>query len=136
MHTMLLGTLCILLGHQTLWLGLFGKLYGTLVATLPTDPIAGRLIEWLSVERTLILGAIAFLCGAGMNLWLVKEWWDVALGELELRHTLRHALWGLTEMVVGVQTAYGGLFLGLLQQLRAPVGTPSAQKEPAASTST
>ncbi|VTR93092.1 Glycosyl transferase family 2 OS=Oscillatoria nigro-viridis PCC 7112 GN=Osc7112_4698 PE=4 SV=1: Glycos_transf_2 [Gemmata massiliana] len=127
-HTMLLGALCTLLGYQTFWLGLFGKMYGSLVAALPADPIAGRLIKWLSVERTLFLGGSAFLGGIGMNLWLVKEWWDVSLGELELRHTLRHALWGLTGMVVGVQTIYGGFFLGLLQQLRMPVTTPSAHE--------
>lgn len=49
-----------------------------------------------------------------MNLRLVREWWDVSLGDLDVRRTLRESLWGLVEMVLGVQTAYGAFFLSLL----------------------
>jgi hypothetical protein len=126
-HTMLLGTLCVLLGHQTLWLGLFGKMYGAQVMTIPADPVTVKISRWLSIERALTIGGLTFFAGILMNLWLVQQWWDVSLGELDLRYTLRHALWGLTGMVVGVQIAYGGFFLGLLRHLAAPVTLPNTR---------
>jgi glycosyltransferase involved in cell wall biosynthesis len=127
-HTMLLGSLFVLLGYQTLWLGLYSKTYGSQVTAFPPDPITDKVTGWLSVERALVLGGLVFLAGVGMNLWLVSEWWNVSLGELDPRHTLRHALWGLTGMVIGVQTVYGGLFLGLLRELSPPVTSQSGAK--------
>ena len=62
----------------------------------------------------MVAGGVLFVAGLGMNLWLVREWWGVSLGALDVPHTLRWALWGLTGMVLGVQTAYGSLYLGLL----------------------
>ena len=36
------------------------------------------------------------------------------LGPLDVRQTLRVALWGFTLMVVGAQVVFGSFFLGLL----------------------
>src|SRR5262249_45481878 len=55
------------------------------------------------------------LLGLVCNLWLVREGWQQELGALDVRWTLRYALWGFTLMVFGVQTVFGSFFLGLLR---------------------
>ncbi len=115
LHTMLLGALWVLLGYQTLWLGACAKVYGWANGLLPATPF-GR---WLSRHFTLERGLVAGLALLGTGLWsmttLVLEWYGRHLGALETGTTLRWALWGLTLMVLGVQTVYGSFFLGMLR---------------------
>jgi hypothetical protein len=113
-HTMLLGTLCVIVGYQTLWLGVSSKVFGRRLGLLPPDALTRAVDRWLTLERGLSLGAAVFLGGIVMNAWLVVQWWHVSLGELDVGRTMRGALWGLSGMVVGVQTAYYACFIGLL----------------------
>jgi hypothetical protein len=115
-HTMLLGALCTILGHQTLWLGVFGKVFGGRCGVLPRDPAADAIAGWLSPERGVVLGGGVFLAGLGANLWLVAEWWRVSLGGLDAPTTLRYGLWGIAGMVLGLQVVSSAFFLGLLGQ--------------------
>ena len=60
------------------------------------------------------LGAALLVTGVGLCLWLMGEWWSVDLGVLDVRVTMRYALWGFTTMVLGVQTIFGSFFLSML----------------------
>jgi glycosyltransferase involved in cell wall biosynthesis len=117
-HTMLLGTLCVLLGYQTLWMGFLAKVYGHFSGVLPSGPFIKRLLRALTLERGLVTGLVVFLMGLAANLWLVQEWVGRDMGPLEISHTMRFALWGLTAIVVGVQTAYSSFFLSMLRMTR------------------
>ena len=59
-------------------------------------------------------GFLLLLTGIGLNFWLVQEWLSQGLGQLQVGHTMRYALWGLTATVLGVQTIFGSFFLSLL----------------------
>jgi hypothetical protein len=113
-HTMLLGALLTMLGYQTLWLGLAAKVLGVRAGLLPQDRFMRAVARWITVEWGITVGGVMFMLGLVLNLWLVREWWEVSLGALEVRYTLRAALWGLVSMVLGGQTAYGALYIGLL----------------------
>lgn len=113
-HTMLLGTLCVILGYQALWLGVSGKVFGHRLGLLPSDRLIRVVNRSFTIERGLAVGGLLFLSGLAMLGWLVVQWWDVSLGELEVRKTLRGALWGLLGLVLGVQTVSGASFLGLI----------------------
>jgi hypothetical protein len=113
-HTMLLGCLCVLLGYQTLWLGAFAKVHGWTSGLFPPDATTSRLSRWVSLERGILAGLALLVIGLGLNVWLVREWAVRDLGHLPVETTLRYALWGLTTMVLGVQTIYGSFFLSML----------------------
>jgi glycosyltransferase involved in cell wall biosynthesis len=114
LHTMLLGMLCVFLGYQTLWLGAFAKIHGWTSGLLPEDTLSRRLFDHVNLERGLIAGAALLLTGLGLCTWLMGEWWSVDLGVLDVRVTMRYALWGFTTMVLGVQTIFGSSFLSML----------------------
>jgi glycosyltransferase involved in cell wall biosynthesis/SAM-dependent methyltransferase len=123
-HTMLLGSLCALLGYQTLWLWAFARIYGWASRLLPANTFSSWIFDYINLERGLMAGGLMLASGVGLNLWLVHTWYGVSLGPLDISHTMRPALWGLTLMVAGVQTIYGSFFLSMLgidkDELRTP----------------
>jgi glycosyltransferase involved in cell wall biosynthesis len=117
-HTMLLGALCLIVGYQTLWLWAFSKIFGWLSGILPARTFNRKIFDHLNLERGLLAGATMLLVGLAANLSLVWTWYHTQLGPLTIEITLRYALWGLTAMVLGVQTVYGSFFLSMLGLLR------------------
>jgi hypothetical protein len=133
LHTMLMGMLCVFLGYQTLWLGAFAKIHGWTSGLLPADTLSRRLFDHVNLERGLIAGAALLLTGLGLCTWLMGEWWSVDLGVLDVRVTMRYALWGFTTMVLGVQTIFGSSFLSMLgmAQKAREAGQKQAARPPA-----
>jgi hypothetical protein len=113
-HTMLLGSLFVIVGFQTLWLWAYARIYGWTSGLLPPRTFSQGVFQTFNLERGLIVGLVLLAIGLGLNLWLVFYWAGRSLGPLDLEFTLRHALWGFTAMVLGVQTVYGSFFLSML----------------------
>ncbi len=127
-HTMLLGTLAILLGYQTLWMWLSAKIHAWTSGILPAKTFNVRLFDYLNLERGLIFGGAALATGIFINAWLFRTWYANAMGPLDVQVTFRYALWGFLLMVLGVQTVFGSFFLSMLgmtekaRELRESVG--------------
>ncbi len=113
-HTMLFGAVGVLLGYQTLWLWAFARIYGWTSGLLPAATFSRRVFDYLNLERGLLAGAALLLTGLGLNVGLVYWWYEHHLGPLPVQTTLRSAVWGLTTMVLGMQTIYGSFFLSML----------------------
>jgi glycosyltransferase involved in cell wall biosynthesis len=114
-HTMLLGSLTLLLGCQTWWLGFLAKVYGHYSGLLPPGPWVFWLKRVLTLERGLLTGISVGCLGLAANLWLTWKWAQADFGPLDVSATMRYALWGLTAMVAGVQITHGSFFLSLLK---------------------
>jgi glycosyltransferase involved in cell wall biosynthesis len=118
LHTMLLGSLAVVLGYQTFWLWAYARLYGWIIGLLPPDPALNRVLQVFYLERGLLAGGALLVTGLGLNAWLIYLWSSAHLGELDLSVTMRYALWGFTTMVLGVQTIYGSFFLSMIKMGR------------------
>jgi hypothetical protein len=114
LHTMLLGTLAVVVGYQTLWMWAFAKIHGWTSGLLPAETFSLKLFKHVNLERGLLVGLAMLLAGFGFTFWLFAEWWGRNMGPLELQSTMRWALWGFTGVVLGVQTIFGSFFLSLL----------------------
>jgi hypothetical protein len=113
-HTMLFGTLGILLGYQVLWMWLFAKIHGWTSGLLPPDTFRTRLFDYLNLERGLLFGLGTLVTGIAINAWLFGAWYANSMGPLDVQVTFRYALWGFLLMVLGVQTIFGSFFLSML----------------------
>ncbi len=113
-HTMLLGSLCVVVGFQTLWLWAYAKIHGWTSGILPADTFSLRIFDHLYLERGVVIGVATLFAGLGLNIWLVIQWSSESWGPLDVQTTLRYALWGFTLMVLGVQSIYGSFFLSML----------------------
>ncbi|MFL5341043.1 MAG: glycosyltransferase family 2 protein [Gemmataceae bacterium] len=117
-HTMLLGSLCAMLGYQTLWLGFLAKVYGHYSGVLPARKLILKMLKTFTLERGIATGLVVAVIGLVANLGLVWEWIGRDMGPLDASSTLRLAFWGMTALVVGVQTVYSSFFLSMLKMNR------------------
>jgi hypothetical protein len=113
-HTMLFGTLGVLLGYQILWMWLFAKIHGWTSGILPAKTFKVRLFNYLNLERGLLFGLGMFATGIAINVWLFQTWYANAMGPLDVQVTFRFALWGFLLMMLGMQTVFGSFFLSML----------------------
>jgi hypothetical protein len=114
-HSMLLGSLLVILGIQTLWLGTFAKIHACTADLLPMDKLTLRILQSASLEWGLLIGTAVLMAGMSINTWLCCSWWGQDFGPLDVSFTMRIALWGSTLIILGVQAIYGSFFLSLLR---------------------
>lgn len=114
LHSMLFGALCLIVGYQTLWLWAFARIFGWTSGLLPRDILSVRLFNHFNLERGLLIGAGLLLAGVALHAWLVWIWYDRNFGNMDVSVTMRFALWGLTTMVLGVQTVFGSFIVSMM----------------------
>jgi hypothetical protein len=138
-HTLLLGSLCAILGSQVLWLWLHAQIYAWTSGLLPPDRLSPVLFQRFRLERWLATGVVLLAGGLCLNGWLLAEWCREGMGPLEVQSTLRFALWGFTAMILGAQTIFGSFFLGMIgmagqprRQTVLPAFNASSQDRPTA----
>ena len=122
---MMLGSLCLILGNQTLWLWAYAYTFGKASGILPAKPWSERVLANMGLERGLVLGVGLLLLGLILNGCLVGIWYRQHLGPLHVQTTMRWAIWGCTTMVVGAQIMFGSFFLTMLHMMDKPTNRNS-----------
>jgi hypothetical protein len=128
LHSLLLGGLCLVLGHQTFWMWAFAVTHGCSSGLLARDDARGRWIRHLTLERCIVSGLVMLLVGLSLNAWLCVWWWEAHFGPLDIEFTMRVALWGSVFMILGLQAMYGGFFLSMLRLAKATDGAADAAR--------
>lgn len=113
-HTLLVASLLLLVGHQSLGFGLFARVFAAAEGLLPSNPKVTWFQKWFNLERGLILGSIGMVSGAsllGAALW---QWWSADFGPLDYAQTMRYVIPGVTLIALGFQTMLASFFLSIL----------------------
>lgn len=117
-HTMLFGTLAILMGYQLIQFAVFSKTFAIEHGLMPADNQLNRHSKLFTLERSLILGAGLFTIGASLLGVAVGRWWQASFGELNYANTMRIVIPGMTMAAIGFQTIAASFFLGVLKLSR------------------
>ena len=117
-HTLLFGTLAILLGYQLIQFAIFGKTFAISEGLLPEDEKLTRFFSLVTLERGVVIGALSFLVGLGLLGYAVNEWRLANFGELDYARTMRIVIPGMTAAAIGFQTMFSSFFLGILRMKR------------------
>jgi len=111
MHSLILGGLMLLVGYQLLlsWLyfGAFGAAYGF----SNSSNITKKVMNYHSLEKELILGAILLVIGIVLGLNVIFSWSTVGFGAL---YQIQNAMIAMILSILGIQTIFSGMFLSLL----------------------
>lgn len=113
-HTLLFASLAIIVGFQAAGFAVLTKTFAVSEGLLPPDPRLQRLNEVLTLERALLLGGIAVICGLGLLVAAVAQWRAVGFKQLDYAATMRLVIPGVTLVTIGVQGVLSSFFNGIL----------------------
>jgi glycosyltransferase involved in cell wall biosynthesis len=114
-HTLLVASLAVVAGYQSLAFAVSTKLYAVSHGLLPRDGRIAGLLEVVNLERGLLLGAGLILGGLALLVVAVLEWQRVGFGALDYAHTMRQVIPGVTLAALGLQTVLTSFFLAIFR---------------------
>jgi len=117
-HTLLVASLALLLGYQSILFAIFSKTFAISEGLLPEDPRLSRFFEVVNLERGLVLGVGALLAGLGLIGHTFLEWRALDYGPLDYATTMRTVIPGVTLAALGFQTVLSGFFVSILGMAR------------------
>jgi hypothetical protein len=109
-HTLIGGSLLVIIGSQVLALGLCGRAYGVLHLG-ERDARFERAAARLRLEHGLLLGGIVTLAGVGVGAAIVARWADNGFGTLGEE---RLAILAATFVIVGIQIFFTSFLLSIM----------------------
>ena len=113
-HTLLVASLALLLGYQTLLFSVFAKTFVIAERLLPPDPRLERAAAIVSLERGLLVGLGALVVGLGFIAQVAWSWRAQNFGPLDYPATMRVVIPGVTMAALGFQTILSSFFISLL----------------------
>lgn len=114
-HMMVLAALLSILGYQLINLGMSAKTFAVQHKFIIKDQAVSFFTRYFKLETGLLIGAVLFIIGAGINLFIFMEWWQREFGSL---YRIRECILAMTFMVLGLQTIFSSFFLSLLGMRR------------------
>jgi glycosyltransferase involved in cell wall biosynthesis len=113
-HTMVIASLAMLIGAQSLSFAIVARRYATLRGLLPADKNFNRITSFFSLEKVLLFTALLLLGGLGGIGYCVSIWWSAGFGALEYASLTRIITVSSTAVVLGLQLAFTGFFAAML----------------------
>jgi glycosyltransferase involved in cell wall biosynthesis len=113
-HWAILGSLLSLVGYQIVLVNFFAKTYAVAMGTRSEDSLLRWAFSVLTLERVLVLAAIATLVGLAMDGIVAARWLRTDLGPLVTGYT-RLFVFGSTLVALGIQTMFNAFFFSILR---------------------
>jgi glycosyltransferase involved in cell wall biosynthesis len=109
-HTLIAGSLLVIVGTQTVGLGLCAHAYGTYYLG-SKDPWFDRMRARFRLEHGLAVGAVVAGVGLAFGLFVLIEWIDRGFGGLS---EVRPAVVSATLVVVGIQIFFSSFLISII----------------------
>jgi len=113
-HTLLLASLAIFCGYQSILFALFTKTFAISEGLMPEDRRLSRFFELVNLERGLLIALAALLIGLALLLAAVYQWRLTGFGHLDYAYTMRFVVPGVTLTALGFQTVLSSFFISIL----------------------
>jgi glycosyltransferase involved in cell wall biosynthesis len=113
-HTLVFGSLFILMGYQAVTFALLAKTYAIAEGFLPVDRRVDRFYEILPLERGLVVAFAAGVAGLGLLGTAVWNWTEVGFGGLDYAHNMRLVIPGMTLVSLAFQSILFGFMASII----------------------
>jgi len=110
-HSMIAGSLAVIVGYQILCLGLFAGIYGKKHNLFESNGITEFIFERVSLERGATVGVAILLGGFAYSLHLFINWMSSGYTELPMSG---QDMIGFTLLVIGLQTIFFSFFFSMI----------------------
>src|ERR1700749_256915 len=112
--TLVAASAMVVIGFQSVLFWLFTQVYAGSEGFLPEEPKVQRVLEKLSLERGLMLGALISLAGLAGLIFSLLYWNGQKFSHLNYEHSLRIMIPSVTALIVSCQVVLGTFFLSIL----------------------
>ncbi|MEI9939895.1 MAG: glycosyltransferase family 2 protein [Pseudomonadota bacterium] len=113
-HTLLVASLALLIGQQSILFAMFAKMFTVNEGLLPADSRLSRFFELFTLEKGLTLGAVAAVFGGVLLLIAFNLWQSNSFGQLNYGQTMRLVIPGVTLIALGIQTILGSFMISIM----------------------
>jgi len=113
-HTLLVSSLMLFLGYQSILFALTSKTFAVTAGLLPEDPRLNRFFAWANLEVGLLAGGGAFAAGFALLLAAVNQWRLADFGPLDYAVTMRWVIPSVTLSTLGFQTILASFLISIL----------------------
>lgn len=114
-HTLLIASVSLLIGIQILYTGVFARMYAYKIGLLPEPKSFGKKIMAYSLERMLLISIGVGLIGVIAVASVAYSWVRVDFQGLDVAHTFRQLIPGVTLIMLGIQMCFFSFLLGVLR---------------------
>lgn len=104
-HTFLVAAMLVLVGLQAVSFAVISRRFASSYGFIPPSARFDRVLEFLTLERLLVLAAVLIAVGLGALFWGFGQWAARDFGPLNLSTTMRAMIVALTTLVAGTQLA-------------------------------
>ena len=114
-NTLILASAGLVGGVQIVLLGMLAKAAAVQLGVAPPTPLLTRLQRHRTIELGIAAGAVLLLLGLAYALVAVARWRDVGFGDLHPADSVRIVVPAVTAAAIGIQLAFGGFALAVLE---------------------
>lgn len=118
-HTLLIGTLSILVASQWIWCAILAKTFAISEGILPENRWVSRFNRILPLERLLVLSCAMIGVGVACIGTIAWSWAMSGFGPLDYATTLRWVIPGAGLIALGVQCVASSFLMSVLKMARA-----------------
>jgi glycosyltransferase involved in cell wall biosynthesis len=111
LHTLILGSLLLIIGYQMLLAWIHFGAFGTVYGFSKSSGIVKKIMSYHSLGRELSIGLIFLAAGVVGGLYVLYSWSAVGFGSL---YQVQYAMLAMMLSIIGIQTIFSGMFLSLL----------------------
>lgn len=114
-HTLLVGSLAILCGFNSIWFAIMTKLFAATEGMLPDDLMLKRLMKLMDTERGLLVAFVGVVFGLALLLVAVNRWRLTGFGMLDYAAEMRLVIPGATLTALSFQMILSIFFIDILK---------------------
>lgn len=111
MHSLILGSLLLIIGYQMLLAGLYFAAFGATYGVSSRSNVIKKLMSYHSLEKELLLGFFLLVAGVILGIKVLLSW---SAGGFGVLYQTQNAMMALILSILGIQTIFSGMFISLL----------------------
>jgi len=111
MHSLILGSMLLIIGYQTLLSGIYIAAFGKTYGMEGGGRLARSLTSYHSLERELFAGTALLLAGVILGMNVILSWMEAGYGSLQ---EIQESVLAMVLTIMGVQTVFSAIFISLL----------------------
>jgi glycosyltransferase involved in cell wall biosynthesis len=113
-HTFLVSAMCVLVGLQSVTFAIIARRYATRSGLIPPSRRYSGVMEWLTLERMLLIGLMLAIFGFGGFGWSLAVWAKTGFGVLEYPLVMRIMIASMAAIAAAIQLMLSAFLMSVL----------------------